>query len=327
MAKQNNTTFWIIGGILVVLLLGFQLGLFVITGQETVIREFPNEVDAGTNQGIKYVVKGASGKWGVSIIDALSCPGYSGISKKTVIISDAGSSLIVFYQLPDKGGLTCTFSGNYQFGDKMVKTFPSQTIITREKCNLEGDSCGGPSNLPSGKPCCVGFDCQNFQCVKTATCSSGQTKCGIVGNINVNGDVYYTCVDGTFKSQGKVVGKCGYSQCQSGADSNNDGAISRSELGSYINKWIAGTKTRTTLGKSIMEWVGGCSGSSNGGNGGASCHTKPIGDYGYCTSSCKCAEGEGDCDGDTQCNTGLVCVNNVGARYGFASGLDICEKP
>ncbi len=327
MTKQNNTIFWIIGGLLVVLLAGSQLGLFVITGSETVIREFPSEVDAGVNQGIKYVVKGASGKWGVSIIDALSCPGYPGISKKTVIISDSGNSLIVFYKLPDKGGVTCTFGGNYQFGDKMAKTFPSQTITTREKCNLKGYSCGGPSNLPSGQPCCTGLDCQNFQCVETGTCSSGQTKCGIVGNPDISGEIYYTCVSGTFKSQGKVVGKCGYSQCQSGADSNGNGEISRSELGGYIDKWIAGTKTRSALGKAIMEWVNGCGGS---GNGGASCHTKPLGDYAYCSTTCKCGEGEGDCDSvgtDKQCNTGLVCVNNVGAKYGFDSGVDVCEKP
>ncbi len=182
MAKQNYTIFWIIGGILIAFLVASQLELFTITGSEKVVREFPSEVDAGTNQGIKYVVKGASGKWGVSIIDGLSCPGYTIPAKKIVLISDTGSSLIVFYQLPNKEGLTCTFSGNYKFGDKMVKTFPSQTISTR------------------------------------------------------------------------VITKA----CQSNADSNNDGVISRSELGSYINKWIAGTKTRTTLGKAIMEWVGGC---------------------------------------------------------------------
>jgi len=73
-------------------------------------------------------------------------------------------------------------------------------------CQTEGQSCGSST---SGD-CCVGLDCQNFQCVATGTCTSEDTKCGIVGDQDTSGDVYYTCVDGTFTSQGKVDGKCGY---------------------------------------------------------------------------------------------------------------------
>ncbi len=127
-------------------------------------------------------------------------------------------------------------------------------------CNPEGNSCGGPSHLQSGQSCCTGLDCQNFQCVKTGGCSSGQTKCGIVGDPDVSGEVYYTCVSGTFKSQGRVDGRCGYSErsCQSGADSDGDGQVNRNEVGSQINKWLGGQVTRTKLGQTIQEWVGGC---------------------------------------------------------------------
>ncbi len=125
-------------------------------------------------------------------------------------------------------------------------------------CNPEGNSCGGPSNLQSGQSCCTGSDCQNFQCVKTGSCSSGQTKCGIVGDQDVSGEVYYTCVSGTFKSQGKVVGKCGYSECQSGADSDGNGQINRNELDSQVSKWLDGQVTRTGLGQTIQEWSSGC---------------------------------------------------------------------
>jgi hypothetical protein len=40
-----------------------------------------------------------------------------------------------------------------------------------------------------------------------------------------------------------------------------------------------------------------------------------------------CAAGEGDCDGDEQCEAGLECVNDVGASYGFAPDVDVCEQP
>jgi hypothetical protein len=33
----------------------------------------------------------------------------------------------------------------------------------------------------------------------------------------------------------------------------------------------------------------------------------------------------GDCDGDSQCESGLSCVDDVGANYGFAGNVDVCE--
>ncbi len=144
MARNNNTIWiWIVVAIVAILLIGPQLGLFIITGQETLVREFPSPVSAGTNQGINYKVSGASGKWAVSIIDVLKCPGHTDIVKKTVMVSDVGTSLIVFFQLPDEEGITCTLVGNYQFGDKSIKTIPTQTIQTIF-CNTEADTnCDG----------------------------------------------------------------------------------------------------------------------------------------------------------------------------------------
>ena len=40
------------------------------------------------------------------------------------------------------------------------------------------------------------------------------------------------------------------------ADTNYDGVVSRTELGTQINKWIAGTATRDELGQSIVAWIG-----------------------------------------------------------------------
>lgn len=74
-------------------------------------------------------------------------------------------------------------------------------------CASEGESCGYSATAPE---CCAGLDCQNFQCVPTGECSSEETKCGIVGDPFTSGQVYYICVDGTFKSQGLVDGECGY---------------------------------------------------------------------------------------------------------------------
>ena len=45
----------------------------------------------------------------------------------------------------------------------------------------------------------------------------------------------------------------------------------------------------------------------------------------YCTDSNPCSAGEGDCDAG-QCQSGLTCVNNVGAKYGWRPFVDVCEN-
>ena len=45
----------------------------------------------------------------------------------------------------------------------------------------------------------------------------------------------------------------------------------------------------------------------------------------YCTENNPCSEGEGDCDGDSQCASGLICAQDVGANYGWNPLVDVCE--
>jgi hypothetical protein len=58
------------------------------------------------------------------------------------------------------------------------------------------------------------------------------------------------------------------------------------------------------------------------------CSAEP-GDWAYCSNpACgPCAEGKGDCDSDQECQPGLVCSQNVGARYGWDATMDVCETP
>jgi hypothetical protein len=50
----------------------------------------------------------------------------------------------------------------------------------------------------------------------------------------------------------------------------------------------------------------------------------PYDDPDYCLSRV-CAEGEGDCDFDYECQSGLVCQYDFGEFYGFAGWVDVCE--
>ncbi len=49
-----------------------------------------------------------------------------------------------------------------------------------------------------------------------------------------------------------------------------------------------------------------------------------LGNGRYCTACGPCGQGQGDCDSDTECAAGLTCVDNVGAQFGFAPGVDVC---
>ncbi len=64
--------------------------------------------------------------------------------------------------------------------------------------------------------------------------------------------------------------------------------------------------------------------------GGASVACPPAGQspggWGYCSALCKCGEGQGDCDSEDQCQDGLLCKEDVGADYGWAWNVDVCES-
>jgi hypothetical protein len=47
----------------------------------------------------------------------------------------------------------------------------------------------------------------------------------------------------------------------------------------------------------------------------------------YCTPSCPCNIGEGDCDRNDECLSGLICGRNNGPTFGFPAGTDACVSP
>ena len=54
------------------------------------------------------------------------------------------------------------------------------------------------------------------------------------------------------------------------------------------------------------------------------CEAAPGGDPDYCQDYGPCSVGQGDCD-PGQCGAGLVCVDDVGAKYGLPAHYDVCE--
>ena len=68
---------------------------------------------------------------------------------------------------------------------------------------------------------------------------------------------------------------------------------------------------------------GGSGGGGGGGGGGGTCEL-PAGHGRFCSECGPCGIGQGDCDSDGECAAGLACVDNIGAQFGFGSGIDVC---
>jgi hypothetical protein len=53
----------------------------------------------------------------------------------------------------------------------------------------------------------------------------------------------------------------------------------------------------------------------------------PLFGWDYCSVDHPCSAGQGDCDSDKECQVGLICAQDVGARYGADPIVDVCERP
>ncbi len=148
MNKQNNTIFWIIGGILIAFLVGSQLGLFAIGGA-SMTRSVSSTASPGQKLSVTYTAS-ASGTWGASIVDSVSggCKFPDGSSQlKTVMLSADGNSKTIKVTAPSSG--SCTFSGDYKFGTEAIKNFLGKTVtitIGNGNSNGNGDGINGDGN-------------------------------------------------------------------------------------------------------------------------------------------------------------------------------------
>jgi hypothetical protein len=58
-----------------------------------------------------------------------------------------------------------------------------------------------------------------------------------------------------------------------------------------------------------------------------SCMGRTPGNSVFCSATCPCGVGGGDCDSDSQCMPGLVCASNFGKSFGMSSATDVCMTP
>jgi Carboxypeptidase regulatory-like domain len=56
------------------------------------------------------------------------------------------------------------------------------------------------------------------------------------------------------------------------------------------------------------------------------CDPALSGDWDFCSDTCLCEHGQGDCDRNADCAPGHVCVANVGAEHGYEDDMDVCVR-
>jgi len=176
--------------------------------------------------------------------DKCSTSTSSSVTSDTYVIGrGTGNSIQGVGRVTEYGGSTCSggsplfkSSGTYSLALYVSKanwndeSTDTKTITCEYECN-ENSDCGTNEYI-GNKYCKDGnvfqkyrtYTCNNFNCDYSdneqliSTCSAGclngvclQTECSI-GDEKCEGTTYYTCISNKWVSQGKVIGKCSYSE-------------------------------------------------------------------------------------------------------------------
>jgi len=123
-------------------------------------------------------------------------------------------------------------------------------------------------------------------CTSTCTCSENEGDC----------DSDAQCNKGLVCREQGSVDRC--------VKPSTGGGGSCSDSNTNCSAWARNGECTRNPGYMLTNCCASC---NAGGGTGGSCHTVPANDSSYCTSSCTCKEGEGDCDSNSQCGSGLVC--------------------
>ncbi len=152
-------------------------------------------------------------------------------------------------------------------------------------------------------------NCGNGKCQKKESCSLCPEDCG-------------SC---STDDAGPSPSFCGDDTC----DADEDCSSCEADCGACQTPSSCGDGTcdADESCSSCSADCGSCSSSDVCGTLADACHSVPLGDSDYCSDACPCGYGEGDCDGDSDCQDGLECEHNIGADFGRDSGEDLCVLP
>jgi len=188
MAKRNmGLIIGLVAVVVIFLVYKGGSGTQSIYGTETMTRTAPSTVQPGQTFTLTYTAIGVSGMWGATIVESATggCTFPSGGSTyQSAMLSDDGLTKTVSITAPQSG--SCTFGGDYKFGEFAVKAFPGKTVTISggggcvpqtEVCNNVDDDCDGliDEGNVCGGTCTSEWDCGDWSTCKdekqTRTCT------------------------------------------------------------------------------------------------------------------------------------------------------------
>jgi len=164
-----------------------------ISGSETMTRTVPSTVTKGVAFTVTYNIIGASGLFGVSVVDTVS-GGCTPVGEHKFVIADDYQfvqSQSFTYTAPNADA-NCVFHGDYKFGSFAVKPLDDTTVII------------GTAPCPTGQVLCNGV------CATSCgECTSGQTQqCTVDTCAGTK-----TCAAGAWGTCVKTDSSCGVETC------------------------------------------------------------------------------------------------------------------
>lgn len=160
--------------------------------------------------------------------------------------------------------------------------------------------------------------------------SNGNDQCGVHGNSGIANLAFKLLVTGGTHPRGKTtasVPSIGMSKAEqifyraqtTYLSSSSNFSAARTATAQAAQDLYGATDKTAVETAWCAVGVGSCP------TGPGNCHSGAPGSANYCSTSCPCDNGFGDCDSNAECVSGTTCVDNVGPSYGWASWVDVCE--
>lgn len=166
----------------------------------------------------------------------------------------------------------------------------------------------------------TGVDCGGSRCMACNNNGGGGNPDETLGSGSYCNSTTYQCAEGE--------GDCDSdAECQPGLECVSDRGANFPSF--QPQNWRTDVCLQPHCGNNVRDASLGETAVDCGGPCGTCPTTNPRepGSNAYCSDpNFPCSDGQGDCDSDAECQAGLNCTDNVGARYGFSSSTDVCTS-
>jgi hypothetical protein len=251
MAQNNNNTIAIIAVVAVLILAGIYMSgnmpkfIGAVTGTETINRVLPASAGKGTTFPVTWNLNGASGQYGVLIVDTLTggCTFSDGSTKYEGVILNPDTSKTLTVTAPTASG-SCTLTGSYSLGNVsrgVVLAAQSVPIVCSPIWSSGAwSACSATCVWSSQGACVASYTAGGTQ----SRANTDSANCGVTtGQPTTSQTCTSPCT--------RVITQ------NTASDTNCDNIVKRSELENYLQGFIDGGVQRTDFVAALLVWING----------------------------------------------------------------------